>query len=253
MNAERDTRALQVLAALCVTASVLGFVSGTHDTAPLRPYRAPRERLAGEIESAPTYALEREVRRGNRARHSRNFAAMQSDRPQLWDPVPAVDDATRAAALQRRAEHRAYNGAPPTIPHAIDQQTYPNCLSCHEHGMRIGERVAPMMSHQRYDNCFQCHVTSEQPMPGARLDDQQPPYRDNAFVGLESQPSARWGAGAPPPTPHSTLMRSRCESCHGVFGSGIRSTHPHRQSCVQCHAVSATLDQRPFAPIEGAP
>ncbi len=240
-----DKRALQLFAALAITASVMGFASGVNDTARLRPYRTPRARVPGEVESAPTYAQQREVRRGNRTRHGTNLVAMEHDRPQLWDPVPAVDDATRAAALVRRAERRAYDGAPPIVPHPIDQGAYPNRASCHERGMRVGERVAPMMSHPRYENCYQCHVVDAQPMPGPVVSDESPPYRDNSFVGLETQPSTRWWAGAPPTTPHSTLMRSRCESCHGVLGSGVRSTHPWRQSCVQCHAISSQLDQRP--------
>lgn len=245
MNRETERRTIQVLVAVVITGSVMGFIAGVSDTGSLRPYRAARARLAGEVEPAPTYALERENRRGNRARHGGNLVAMENDRPQLWDPVPAVDDAARQQALAHRAERRAYNGAPPVIPHPIDQGAYPNCATCHERGMRVGQRVAPMMSHPRYENCYQCHVVNTQPMPGPALSEETPPYRDNSFVGLETQPSTRWWAGAPPTTPHSTLMRSRCESCHGVLGSGIRSSHPWRQSCVQCHAISSQLDQRP--------
>jgi cytochrome c-type protein NapB len=252
MNSEGERRALHVLAALAVTGSVLGFLTGVSDTGRLRPYRAPRERFAGEVEPAPTYTQQREERRGNRLRHGGNLVAMESQRPSVYDPVPAVDDQTRAAALAQRATRRAYNGAPPVIPHAIDQGEYPNCATCHERGMRVGERVAPMMSHPRYENCAQCHVVSERPVPGVALSEESPPYRDNSFVGLEVSPGARAWAGAPPVTPHSTLMRSRCESCHGVFGQGIRSSHPYRSQCVQCHAVSASLDQRPSSFAESA-
>ena len=50
---------------------------------------------------------------------------------------------------------------------------------------------------------------------------------------------------APPEIPHRTFMQERCESCHGVNGrDAIRSTHPWRQSCEQCHAPSAEFDQR---------
>jgi hypothetical protein len=41
-------------------------------------------------------------------------------------------------------------------------------------------------------------------------------------------------------------MREACASCHGPSGKrGLRSTHPVRASCQQCHARSAALDQRP--------
>jgi hypothetical protein len=50
--------------------------------------------------------------------------------------------------------------------------------------------------------------------------------------------------GAPPTIPHPTLMRGECASCHGVFGAdGIKTTHPWRQSCTQCHAMNAVNDQ----------
>jgi cytochrome c-type protein NapB len=33
-------------------------------------------------------------------------------------------------------------------------------------------------------------------------------------------------------------------SCHGYTGlQGIRTTHPWRQNCQQCHAPSATMNQ----------
>lgn len=256
MNRTVESRAARVAVALVLTASVTGYFAGVRGAAPVREYRAPRARFAGEIESAPTYGQEREARRDNRARHGTNLVALENDRPALYDPVPPTDDATREAALRRRSERRAYDGAPPVIPHPIDQGAYPNCASCHERGMRIGDRVAPMMSHPRYENCYQCHVVSARPMPGPALSEQSPPFLDNSFVGMlpaslrapnatESTVLRRWWAGAPPLTPHPTLMRARCESCHGVLSAGIRSTHPWRQNCLQCHGVSAALNQAP--------
>jgi cytochrome c-type protein NapB len=45
--------------------------------------------------------------------------------------------------------------------------------------------------------------------------------------------------------PHPMHMRSECDSCHGPSGRpGLRTSHPDRQNCVQCHASSAPLDQR---------
>ena len=49
---------------------------------------------------------------------------------------------------------------------------------------------------------------------------------------------------APPVMPHSTLMRVNCLACHGPNGyRGLRTTHPERLNCVQCHAVAAEADQ----------
>ena len=36
--------------------------------------------------------------------------------------------------------------------------------------------------------------------------------------------------------PHGTFMRTRCLSCHGEYGyPGLRTDHPRRVNCVQCH------------------
>jgi cytochrome c-type protein NapB len=52
--------------------------------------------------------------------------------------------------------------------------------------------------------------------------------------------------GAPPEIPHSTWMRETCLACHGGTGAeGLRTRHPQRQSCTQCHAPSAGLNQGP--------
>lgn len=73
-----------------------------------------------------------------------------------------------------------------------------------------------------------------------------PPLSSNSFVGEQPVfPGARAWPGAPPTIPHTTFMRINCASCHGVAGAlGMRSTHPFRDSCTQCHAPSATRDQR---------
>ena len=183
-----------------------------------------------------------------------------------WEGLPTGDvlapvvqtAAEREQALARRASRRAYDGAPPTVPHAIDQLDVPACLRCHERGARIATLVAPRMSHAVMSSCVQCHVVSEDPRatdPGAPASaiaatgPALPPLvvADSAFVGL---PAPRGGErawpGAPPTIPHTTWMRERCDSCHGVWGAqGVKSTHPWRASCTQCHAPAAALDQRP--------
>ena len=68
------------------------------------------------------------------------------------------------------------------------------------------------------------------------------------FAGEQTTPAgARAYEGAPPTIPHRTLMRENCMSCHGEGGtSAIRTSHPDRQSCTQCHATDASYDQREF-------
>ncbi len=89
-------------------------------------------------------------------------------------------------------------------------------------------------------------------MPGAAL----PPdatFAANGFVGMDSpEQGPRATDGAPPQVPHRTVMRERCTSCHGPNGrDAMKSTHPDRQNCSQCHASPADLDLRPA--IGGAP
>ena len=69
----------------------------------------------------------------------------------------------------------------------------------------------------------------------------------NAFAGLAAPAEGpRWTSIAPPTIPHQVFMHERCNSCHWVSGrDAIRSTHPYRESCEQCHAPIADLDQRP--------
>ncbi|MDP3275344.1 MAG: hypothetical protein Q8Q09_09135 [Deltaproteobacteria bacterium] len=250
MKPRDSQRLLYVLGALVVSASVLGFFAGVRDTGRARVYRTPRVRYPGELDTAPSYRDEREARRGNRARHAGNLAAMAELRPALFDPVPDGDVAGLTRALAARALRRAYAGAPPTIPHGIDDIAVPACLTCHERGMQVGQRVASAMPHPRYDSCTQCHAQALPSVPRMDLPLGAAASAENSFVGLEEQRGTRAWIGAPPTVPHRTAMRSQCESCHGVLGAGIRSTHPWRQSCRQCHAQAGTLDQSPQGGVD---
>jgi len=42
----------------------------------------------------------------------------------------------KQAALVQREARRAYNGAPPTVPHTIDQRSSAVCVACHQEGLR---------------------------------------------------------------------------------------------------------------------
>jgi cytochrome c-type protein NapB len=148
------------------------------------------------------------------------------------------------AAVADRAELRAFDGAPPTIPHPVRQRSPSECQACHAEGLTIGAAVAHPPSHPAYASCTQCHVVSASPVPLASASPAA--LARNGFQGLASpaQGDRAW-AGAPPVIPHSTWMRQECGACHGVSArAGLHSTHPERASCTQCHAPSAALDQR---------
>lgn len=231
--------------AACAVATAVAGVFSSFRVAPEARTPTPVLSRPGAAEAAPTYRELREARRGdNRLRHPDALAETARERPALTDPW-TPSDLARSEALARRGERRAYEGAPPTVPHPIDQGAYPNCTACHAEGMVLAGRTAPAMPHAAYASCTQCHVVSTRPMPGEPLAG-GPPV-DNTFQGLEPpQGGERAWPGAPPTIPHRTLMRERCDSCHGVLSAGIRSSHPWRQSCQQCHAPSAELDQRPI-------
>jgi cytochrome c-type protein NapB len=239
-------RSVQVFVVVAVVAAAAGLVSGVRGTGrDVRSFIAARPPVRAAAET-------RSYRDMREAMHGPN-AELQAvwwralPQPNLFAPV-VQSEADRDAALARRAARRAYDGAPPTIPHAIDQIAAPSCLTCHELGARIANLIAPRISHPVLGSCVQCHVVAADPRPGVVT----PPAPASDFAGLPAPRSgARAWPGAPPTIPHTTWMRDNCASCHGAFGrDGIKSTHPWRASCTQCHAPSAQLDQR--APVAAA-
>lgn len=252
-----ERRGLHVGVAIALAVAGVGLVAGVRGTgSEVEAHTARRPAMAPVAEGeARSYADLRARMTGPNAGLAARWWASLRD-PELFAPV-VQSEADRRAALARRAGRRAYDGAPPTVPHPTDQLDAPGCLHCHERGLEVAGLVAPRMSHAPMVSCVQCHVADEDPRrsaPGApaHLTAAGPPVAlpvmaDNTFVGLEAPGSGeRAWPGAPPTIPHSTWMRERCDSCHGLWGpKGVRSTHPWRQSCVQCHAPAAALDQRP--------
>ena len=152
-------------------------------------------------------------------------------------------EADKEASTKLRASRRAYNGAPPIIPHPVENTTDAACYACHAGGVQLAGVKASVMSHPYLANCQQCHAPMA-PAPFQSLDASV----DSSFVGLPAPRAGRRAyPGAPPTIPHSRWMRENCNACHGgPHGwAGMESTHPWRTNCVQCHAPSATLDQMP--------
>lgn len=145
---------------------------------------------------------------------------------------------SRANPALERTRTRAYAGAPPVVPHAIDQRQPAACLSCHGDGRRIGDRLAPKISHEPFASCLQCHVEAD----GIRFG-VDPRLQANHFRGaVEPGPGPRAWPGAPPQIPHGLDMRQDCRSCHGPLGTpALRTTHPERASCQQCHIPARVL------------
>lgn len=175
-------RGLHVVAVVAVTLAAVGFFRGT-DPSPPAP-RAEPTASPTSAGDAPSYRDLRSLHRGPNA-HVRAGAL---------EALPVGPAAPRGP--RDRAERRAYAGAPPVIPHTIDQRGGPYCLSCHDEGKQVGAVIAPVMTHERMDNCVQCHA----PPAGRPLGDDVRPPAGSTFDGRGSwrePPTSAPGEGAP--------------------------------------------------------
>lgn len=143
-------------------------------------------------------------------------------------------DKNHQRSLVSYYKNRAFPGAPPTIPHALnnDRNMGGNaCLKCHENGGFVSkfEAYAPVTPHPEMVNCRQCHVpenTSSVFKPSNFHKNEAPEAGvNNALIG------------SPPVIPHQLQMRENCLSCHGGASAPaeIRVSHPERINCRQCH------------------
>lgn len=223
---------LGLLGVFVLGAALVGFVSGTR--APEAPPPAPPKAAEEPDVQVPRYKALREGRRGpNQPMYPANFGELATAVQKLQGE-PKRD---LAAAVVARGKRRAFEGAPPVIPHAVGQMTVPACLACHENGAVVDGRVARAMSHKPEESCVQCHVAMADPRPpGAKGS----PSLSLANSFARFQPpaeGARAWKGAPPVIPHEVRMRDNCLACHGPAGEpGLRVSHPERQNCLQCHA-----------------
>ena len=245
MSADNSSRNPSLIAFVVISLAVVGYFTGLQSPMPAPPTTLS-VRVAGEdtihtthanggVISATHYIDMAEAILNHR--HQTRLTSLKSTIDPMAEIAIGPDD--KRAALQRREQNRAYNGAPPTIPHPIDQRSDASCVACHQDGARTKSLRIPRMSHAFLTNCSQCHVESSTQHVTTGV------FRANEFAGLRAPTEGpRSFAGAPPQIPHSTWMRSDCMSCHGYSGLyGVRTTHPWRTNCQQCHAASATMDQ----------
>ncbi|HSG49595.1 MAG TPA: hypothetical protein VLA43_17370 [Longimicrobiales bacterium] len=147
----------------------------------------------------------------------------------LGQPSPHVVVPTR---MDRRVR-RAYEGAPPWIPHPVtpEMDRTQDCAPCHTFGGYNPpiRTYSPRAPHLEFTNCLQCHVARVEADLYRPTDWETPPWPD---YGHESEL-----VGAPPPIPHTLQLRERCLTCHGGASAApdIRTTHPERFNCRQCH------------------
>ncbi len=154
--------------------------------------------------------------------------------------VPGREGAVKTTAV-KRAERRAYDGAPPVIAHENFQL---DCTECHDlEGMEIDDvGFAPPSPHEKTmgmsatARCRQCHVFSA-------TDDV---FIANTFAGLRQdlRKGQRLNPLAPPTLPHKAFMREHCTACHSgpAAREEIRSEHPERPRGRQCHVPVTTRE-----------
>lgn len=147
---------------------------------------------------------------------------------------------TNGRSLADYYELRAYSGAPPIVPHEVDEQSFGgnSCLQCHATGDYVPkfEAYAPIVPHPELVSCNQCHVPATTSELFAESDWQKlgaPPLGQSALPG------------SPPPIPHALQLHENCLSCHAAPAAPeeIRVTHPERTNCVQCHVFIETAEE----------
>jgi nitrate reductase cytochrome c-type subunit len=141
-----------------------------------------------------------------------------------------------ASAFEVRAARRAYDGAPPVIPHP---PLGGSCTTCHASTAHDvpGVGIAPPNPHLRTpgvseaSRCRQCHV----------FQSTTDLFVGNDFEGLPQRPrrGERLYEHAPPVLPHGLFMREACTACHAgpAAREEIRCSHAERANCLQCHAL----------------
>jgi 5-methylcytosine-specific restriction endonuclease McrA len=87
-------------------------------------------------------------------------AAWENSINKLVPSLPENTKGLRQVSLADRALNRAFKGAPPVIPHRVNQQDPAGCMSCHDEGKILGDHVAAIIPHNFRPNCTQCHVES---------------------------------------------------------------------------------------------
>lgn len=232
-----------LMSALIVSAALVGFFVGvTFERGVARPAADNVMVESSDAPPAVVYSEQPAARLSPNKEWTNKLSNLRFPKPGIFDTVVRTED-RKQQALADRASRRAYEGAPPVIPHPIGQQEAANCLACHGAGLWVEDRLATPISHPPYANCTQCHIAAG---PMDSIVGSQPATND--FVGVyRAGKGERAWPGAPPTIPHSTWMRNECLSCHGLVARpGIRTTHPWRSSCTQCHVSSATVDQVDF-------
>ena len=147
--------------------AVVGYFVGIHAGVPQPDARPDQARPVADGHDVATPAKNySEMRRSSPAMKEPLLNVSLNRVPQpAFDRLAEVllDPQAKLRSIAERTSRRAFNGAPPVIPHAVEGTSDAACYACHGKGIVIGDRVAHPMSHAFLANCLQCHAPPSPP------------------------------------------------------------------------------------------
>lgn len=246
-------RTFVIAALVCAALAIAGFVVGLKqnqdsDSDQSARILADSSNVADIRDGQPRAAVYQKYLDVHGDKLNRGFSSQLGTLVSNERPTP---DGDRSLTVEQRKALRAYDGAPPVVPHPIHQRDTQNCLSCHGEGLWIDSVFARPISHDPWPSCTQCHVEGRGTLQKWNL---------GSFSGMEAMAGVRYVTGAPPVIPHTAtqvaLTRSDCMRCHGTHAwPGVRYTqndahripaastgeHEDRKimnlRCQQCHVL----------------
>ena len=202
-----------VVGAIVVTVAVSGYFMGLLQTNSAINRTNPignvqfegRVDLTGIEEDAPSavrYIDQDWSANGPNGAWHTELTTLNADAQPVENPEMPISPYERAKLIEKRSGRRAFDGAPPTVPHAIVHDSAASCLVCHENGLQVRGTFASQISHAKMGSCTQCHVSDISPL---KLDSDplSQPLAMNDFDGVTSSGKGERAAleGTPPTIP----------------------------------------------------
>jgi hypothetical protein len=143
-----------ILGSLGCGLGLVGFLVGMYDQPSSSKSRDFEKSTVHELEQsqlapAPSYKQIDSQRHGVNNGWRSEFSKLVQNNPGLFDRVVRTPE-MKSEALNDRLRTRAFDGAPPAIPHPVDQRTAESCLACLDgklHAMPRGTSEFDASSH----------------------------------------------------------------------------------------------------------